>query len=250
MAQGDLLLAGIASAMMKSATSATATPSGGTPTTGSSPVTATFSGEQIDQLAGALTEAVGRIQVPTPTVNFPSNLEVRFSDTELAKIASSISGSTTPSTRLIETRVLSLDFNGGIITNALFPTLQRVANYEFTQDYFLVAVSLSCSLVNITPDVSGLFFGRDLGERINIQQQSNTDTASDIFISQLTHQNSTLATISPLSRTNTVAFGGDTVFIPVQAGTKLAIYACGNNTVANFYTAVASIHVTNTQFSV
>jgi hypothetical protein len=245
--QGDLLLAGVASALMRNAKPATGTVT--TPSTESGPVTAQFSSEQIDQLAGALVQGISNLQapeinVPPAQVQFPSNLQLSFSDAELGRIASAMAGSSALSTKLIETKVLTLNFDGGILQNALFPTLYRVATYEFSQDYFLVAVSLSCSLVNITPDVSGLFFGRDLGSTINIQQNSETETASDIFISQLTHQNSTLATISPLSRTNTIAFGGDTVFIPVQAGTRLAIYACGNNTVANLYSAVASIHVT------
>ena len=249
--EGDLLLAGVASALMRANKPATGTV---TSPTVSGPVTAQFSSEQLDQLAGALVQGISNLQapeinVPPAQVQFPSNLQLSFSDAELGRIASAIAGSSALSTKLIETKVLTLNFNGGILQNALFPTLYRVATYEFSQDYFLVAVSLSCSLVNITPDVSGLFFGRDLGSTINIQQNSETETASDIFISQLTHQNSTLATISPLSRTNTIAFGGDTVFIPVQAGTRLAIYACGNNTVANLYSAVASIHVTKAKTS-
>jgi hypothetical protein len=116
--------------------------------------------------------------------------------------------------------------------------------YEFTQDYYLVASTLSCSIVNTSTPVAGLFLARDLGAIINIDQTSESQTASDVFISQLTHQNSTATTIAPLSRTNTIAFGGDTQFIRVQAGTRIALYACGTSDANNLYTAVANLHIT------
>ena len=241
MAQGDLILAGIASAMMKSATPAAATPTPGTPGTGSSPVTATFSAEQIDQLAGALTDAVGRIEVPPAQVSFPSNLQLSFSDAELARIGAAVAGSGTQP-KLIETRVLTLDADGTTV-NSVFPALRRLVTYQFTQSYQLVALSLSCSIVNTTTNVAGLFVGRDLGEFADIGQQSDTDTASDIFISQLTHQNSTLTTIAPLSRTNTVGFSGDREFIQIQGGSRLALYGCGDNDVNNLYSAVVNLHL-------
>lgn len=237
MAQGDLLLAGIASAMMKASTPGTT----GTPTAGSSPVTATFTAEQIDQLAGALTEAVGRIEVPPAQVSFPSNLQLSFSDTELARIAQAIKPTASES-KLIETRVLTLDTDGSVV-NSTFPTLRRLVTYQFTQSYLLVAATLSCSIVNTQSSVAGLFFGRDLGDEVDIGQQSDTQVASDIYISQLTHQNSTVATIAPLSRTNTIAFSGDKQFIQVQGGSRLAIYGCGANNAGNLYSAVINLHL-------
>jgi len=233
-------LAGIASAMLKNARPATS----GTPTAGSSPATATFTPEQIDQLAGALGDAVGRIEIPPAQVSFPPNLQLAFSDAELARIAQAIAGASSTQTKLIETRVLTADFDGSILTNSIFPTLQRVTSYQFVQDYYMIASTLSSSIVNVGPDVAGFFFGRDLGEFVDIGQQSDTQTASDIFISQITHQNSTLTTIAPLSRTNTIAFGGDNVFVPVQAGTRLALYACGTPGNAGYlYTATVHLHL-------
>jgi ubiquinone biosynthesis protein UbiJ len=240
--EGDLLLAGVASALMRNAKPATEPV---TTPTGSGPVTAQFSSEQIDQLAGALVQGVGNIQLPPAQVQFPSNLQLSFSDTELARIAEAIKPKPTEQvSRLIETRVMTLNFNGSAIINSQFPTLQRMSAFQFSQDYYLVASTLSCSIVNTSTPVAGLFLARDLGSTININQQSDTETASDVFISQLTHQNSTQTTIAPLSRTNTIAFGGDTQFIRVQAGTRLALYACGTSDANNFYTAVANLHVT------
>ena len=247
--EGDLLLAGVASALMRNAKPATGPV---TPPTGSGPVTAQFSSEQIDQLAGALMQGIRNIELPTPQVQvppaqvqFPSNLQLSFSDAELARIAEAIKPKPTEQvSRLIETRVMTLDFNGSAIVSAQFPTLQRMSAFQFSQDYYLVASTLSCSIVNTSTPVAGLFLARDLGSIININQQSDTETASDVFISQLTHQNSTATTIAPLSRTNTIAFGGDTQFIRVQAGTRLALYACGTSDANNFYTAVANLHVT------
>jgi hypothetical protein len=243
--QGDLLIAGVASALMRSATNKPATGPVTTPSTESGSVTAQFSSEQIDQLAGALMQGVGSIQLPPAQVQFPSNLQLSFSDAELARIAEAIKLKPTEQvSRLIETRVMTLDFNGSAIVASQFPTLQRMSAYEFTQDYYLVAATLSCSIVNTSAAVAGLFLARDLGPVININQTSESQTASDIFISQLTHQNSTATTIAPLSRTNTIAFGGDTQFIRVQAGTRLALYACGVQDTDNLYTAVANLHVT------
>jgi hypothetical protein len=244
--EGDLLIAGVASALMRSAKPATGTVT--TPPTESGPVTAQFSSEQIDQLAGALVQGISNLQapainVPPAQVQFPSNLQLSFSDAELGRIATAIAG-TSQTSRLIETRVMTLDFNGSAILSSQFPILQRMSAYEFTQDYYLVASTLSCSIVNTSTPVAGLFLARDLGAVININQTSESQTASDVFISQLTHQNSTATTIAPLSRTNTIAFGGDTQFIRVQGGTRVALYACGTSDANNLYTAVANLHVT------
>lgn len=244
---GDLLLAGVASALMQSAKTKPATGTVTTPTE-SGPVTARFSNEQINQLAGAIMQGISTLQapeinIPPAQVQFPSNLQLAFSDAELSRIATAIAGSSQTS-RLIETRVMTLDFDGLALVGAQFPTLQRMSAYEFTQDYYLVASTLSCSIVNTSTNVAGLFLARDMGPLINIDQTSESQTASDVFISQLTHQNSTATTIAPLSRTNTIAFGGDTQFIRVQAGTRIALYACGETDVDNLFTAVANLHVT------
>ena len=244
--QGDLLIAGVASALMRSAKPATGSVT--SPATESGPVSAQFSNEQINQLAGAIMQGISTLQapeinIPPAQVQFPENLRLSFSDEELQRIATAIAvkGQTS---RLIETRVMTLNFNGGAVVGAQFPTLKRMSAYEFTQDYYLVASTLSCSIVNTNAPVAGLFLARDLGPLIDIDQASESQTASDVFISQLTHQNSTASTIAPLSRTNTIAFGGDSQFIRVQAGTRLALYACGQQDTDNFYTAVANLHVT------
>ena len=243
--EGDLLLAGVASALMRNAKPATGSlnppaTGNGTPTQ-SGPVTAQFSSEQIDQLAGALMQGVGNIQLPPAQVQFPDNLKLSFTDAELERISTSIAGKSRMP-KLIETRVLTLDVDGNTCF-ADFPTIKRLLSYQFTQSYYLVAVTISCSIVNTDTAVAGLFFGRDLGPVVNIEQQSDTQTASDIYISQLTHQNSTVATIAPLSRTNTIAFSGDQQFIQIQAGSQLALYGCGTNNSNNLYSAVINLHV-------
>jgi hypothetical protein len=244
--EGDLLLAGVASALMRANKPATGAVT--TPSTESGPVSAQFSNEQINQLAGAIMQGISTLQapeinVPPAQVQFPSNLQLSFSDAELDRLATTISR-TNQDSRLIETRVMTLDFDGSALANAQFPTLQRMSAYEFAQDYYLVASTLSCSIVNTSTAVAGLFLARDLGPVINIDQTSESQTASDVFISQLTHQNSTQSTIAPLSRTNTIAFGGDTQFIRVQAGTRIALYACGVTDQDNLFTAVANLHIT------
>jgi len=207
--------------------------------------------DQINQLSDSIGQAVrGAVQgiqlpdinVPPAQVQFPSNLQLAFSDAELEKLATALAKQTSGKTKLIETRVLTLDVDGNTCT-ADFPTIKRLLSYQFTQSYYLVAVTISCSIVNTDTAVAGLFFGRDLGEQVNIAQESDTQTASDIYISQLTHQNSTVSTIAPLSRTNTIAFSGDQQFIRVQAGSRLALYGCGINNSNNLYSAVINLHI-------
>ena len=206
--------------------------------------------DQINQLSDSIAQSVRSavqgiqlpdINVPPAQVQFPSNLQLSFSDSELERMASAISAKSSV-VKQIETRVLTLDVDGTAVATT-FPLLKRLVTYQFTQDYNLVAGTLSCSIINTSTAVAGLFLGRDLGEQVDIGQQSDTQTASDIYISQLTHQNSTATTIAPLSRTNTIAFSGDTSFIPIQAGTRVAVYACGANDADNLYSAVINLHL-------
>lgn len=255
--EGDLLLASAIAGLLKAQTPATP-PATTTSTFTQQGVQVGITSDQINQLSNAIgnavQDAVSQIQIPAPQVNipdinvppaqvqFPSNLQLSFSDAELERMANAISAKSSV-IKQIETRVLTLDVDGTAVATS-FPLLKRLVTYQFTQDYNLVAGTLSCSIINIdSAEVSGLFLGRDLGEQVDIGQQSDTQTASDIYISQLTHQNSTASTIAPLSRTNTIAFGSDTSFIPIQAGTRLAIYACGANEATNLYTAVINLHI-------
>jgi len=144
--------------------------------------------------------------------------------------------------KLIETRVLTIDTNGATV-DSLFPTLRRLVSYQFTQDYYLVAATLSSSIINVQTAPAGLFLGRDFGELVNIQQISDTESASDMFISQITFQNSTGVTIAPMSRTNTIAFGTSLSFVPVQAGTRLAVYGCSFNDASNLFCGVVNLHL-------
>lgn len=246
----DLVLAGVASAILRnplpSSTATSTTPTGSSPTVSLTP-------SQIQQIAGAVADGIRGLDVPAPVVNvpapvvnvppvqFPANLQVQFGDAEIQRLAAAMQGPTGTS-RLIETRILTLDTDGTAV-NAVFPTLRRLVTYQFTQSYNLIALSLSCSIANTTTNVAGLFVGRDLGAQVNIQQQSDTQVASDIFISQLTHQNSTITTIAPLSRTNTIGFSGDRQFIQIEGGSRLALYGCGDNDANNLYAAVVSLHL-------
>lgn len=245
MAGEDLVFAGVASALMRNAKPAPATTT--TPPTGSSP-TVSFTQSQLEQLSGAIADGVRSVEfpapvvnVPAPVVNFPPDLQVRFTDTEIQRLATALQATEQPA-KLVETRVLTLDADGTVV-NGTFPSLTRLVTYQFTQSYQLIAVTLSCSIVNTQAQVAGLFVGRDLGNFVDIGQQSDTQVASDIFISQLTHQNSTVSTIAPLSRTNTIAFSGDKQFIQVEGGTRLALYGCGANNAGNLFSAVVNLHL-------
>ena len=237
MAEGDLLLAGIASAMLKNARPATS----GTPTAGSSPVSATFTPEQIDQLAGALGDAVGRIEIPPAQVSFPPNLQLAFSDAELARIASAIKP--TASGQDIKSQIFQrsilIDIGTATIpdstfVNAEFPAGVKVASFNFSEQAGLIGVTLSASIVNTFTKPCGFFVALADSQRLNFDTTPYTSTAqvgsaktpdSQILLSVFTHQNSTPTTINPNTRASAISFGLENAVTIVNSQTTLSLYA-------------------------
>jgi hypothetical protein len=253
MSQGDLLLAGIASAMMKSATSATATPSGGTPTTGSSPVTATFTAEQIDQLAGALTEAVGRIEVATPQVTLSGNIQATLSPEQVSQITNAIASagvSGSVKMKQVQNRFLQTPNTPGTTIHTLaggapngsFPNIVLVDSIQFTDNVSLIAIVLSVSMLNTGTEPMGIYAGRVQGNVLNLTSPADpTIRATDIYLSLMTHNNSTGFTNAPASRTSSIAFSPATAPVRVPSGQAIGIYACCQNIATTLLTADLSV---------
>ena len=245
--QGDLLLAGVASALMRNAKPATGTVT--TPSTESGPVTAQFSSEQIDQLAGALVQGVRSIEIPAPVVNVPGILQATFSDSQIAQLAGSI---TSPVEKPLDilNRSVQADFTGAGI-NALvapsatssYPNIIRLAQIQFTQDVSLVGIVLSASLLNTGTEPMGLFVARDTGLIINFATQPDpTVRAQDIYLSILTHNNSTVGTNAPASRTSSIGFSPKTGGILFKSATSISIYGCAQNLASALLTGVLSVY--------
>ena len=249
MAQGDLLLAGIASAMMK-ATTPGATSSPGTPTAGSSPVTATFTSEQIDQLAGALTDAVSRIQLPAPVVSVPGNLQVSLSDAQISQLSTAISQPNETPPLNIFNRSVQADFTGSQVhalvapsATGSYPNLVRLASIQFIQDVQLIGIVLSASLLNTGTEPMGLFVARDTGLIINFATPTDpTVRANDIYLSILTHNNSTVGTNAPASRTASIAFSPKAGAIKFKSASTISIYGCAQNLASALMTGVLSVY--------
>ena len=237
--QGDLLLAGVASALMRNAKPATGTVT--TPSTESGPVTAQFSSEQLDQLAGALVQGVGNIQLPPAQVQFPENLKLSFSDEELQRIGNAVKGGS--GEEKIKSQILqrSILIDIGIGTtpdatfvNAEFPAGIKVASFNFAQEAGLIGITLSASIVNTFTKPCGFFVALADASRLNFDTTPYTTTAqvgnpktpdSQILLSVFTHQNSTALTINPNTRSSAISFGLDSAVTIVNSQSTLSLYA-------------------------
>jgi len=237
--QGDLLIAGVASALMRSAKPTTGTVT--TPTTNSGPVTAQFSSEQIDQLAGALVQGVGNIQLPPAQVQFPDNLKLSFSDEELQRIGTAVRGGSDG--EKIKSQILqrSILIDIGIGTtpdatfvNAEFPAGIKVASFNFAQEAGLIGITLTASIVNTYTKPCGFFVALADVSRLNFDTTPYTSTTevgnpktpdSQILLSVFTHQNSTALTINPNTRSSAISFGLDSAVTIVNSQSTLSLYA-------------------------
>ena len=237
--QGDLLIAGVASALMRSAKPATGTVT--TPPTESGPVTAQFSSEQLDQLAGALVQGVSNIQLPPAQVQFPDNLKLSFSDAELARIAQSLTASQSVGdlkSRIYQ-RSIIIDIGPSTIPDstfiyAEFPVGQKVASFNFSQQAGLIGVTLSASIVNTQTKPCGFFCALADTPLLNFDTTPYTSTAevgnpktpdSQILLSVFTHQNSTSTTINPNTRSASLSFGLENAVQIVNSQATLSLYA-------------------------
>jgi hypothetical protein len=142
----------------------------------------------------------------------------------------------------IDSRILVAQTNGAAIATP-FPLIKRLATFTFTKDTGLVGLTLSSSIVNTTTSgVAGAFVAQDQGATINLTQTAPTQVPANVFLSQITHQNSSISTIAPAARTNSLAFGEETSIIPIRAGAGISIYASMENDAANLFAACLSIY--------
>lgn len=252
--EGDILLASALASILKNQTAKTAGVT--TPTTPPTNTTgAGISQEQINQLSGAIGnavhDAVASIQIPAPQVNippievppaqFPSNLSVRFSDDELARITEALRQKA-PNSNIksqIYQRSILIDIGTSTIpdstyVNAEYPSGVKVASFNFAEQAGLIGVTLSASIVNTYTKPCGFFVALASANRLNFDTTPYTATAdvgsaktpdSQILLSVFTHQNSTATTINPNTRASAISFGLDNAVSIVNSQTTLSLYA-------------------------
>lgn len=141
----------------------------------------------------------------------------------------------------IQSQMLIAQTQGDLI-NAVFPFIRRLASIEFQSDTGLIGLTISSSVVNSSAGIAGIFIAQTQGELINLTQSSDVSVPANIFISQITHQNSVVGTTAPAARTNSLAFGETTSIIPLRAGSGISIYACGDAIPDNLFAAALSLY--------
>jgi hypothetical protein len=241
--EGDLLLAGVASALLRNAKPTTGTVT--TPTV-ADPVSAQFSNDQINQLAGAIMQGISTMQppeinLPPAQVQFPDNLKLSFSDAELARIAQAVAPSQSAGdikSRIYQ-RSIIIDIAPTTIPDstfiyAEFPVGQKVASFNFSQQAGLIGVTLSASIVNTQTKPCGFFCALADTPLLNFDTTPYTTTTevgnpkvpdSQILLSVFTHQNSTSTTINPNTRSASLSFGLENAVQIVNSQSTLALYA-------------------------
>lgn len=256
MADGDLLLSAIAAGLLRSQTTATQT---GTPTTTTPPasggtVAAEFSQEQIAQLASAIREQISQIvipETPAPVVNVPP-IQATISDDQISRLASSISGASKQDAVFdILNRSVQVDVTGSNIHSLVapasgsYPNLVRLGTIQFIQDVRLVGIVLSASLLNTGTEPMGIFAARDTGPIINFASPADPSVrANDIYLSIVTHNNSTVGTNAPASRTSSIGFSPKAAAVLMRAGSSISIYGCAQNLLSALLTGVLSVYYT------
>jgi len=251
--EGDLLIASALASVLSRETAKTT----GTTTNAPAPVSSGITQDQINQLSGAIgsavQNAVSQIQIPAPQVNipdinvppaqvqFPSNLQLAFSDAELARLAQAIvpnQSATNPKSRIYQRSIL-IDISPTSIPDstfvyAEFPAGQKVASFQFDQQAGLIGVTLSASIVNTFTKPCGFFcaladtpvLNFDTTPYIsNAQVGTAKSPDSQILLSVFTHQNSTATTINPNTRSASLSFGLDDAVQIVNSQATLSLYA-------------------------
>lgn len=255
MPEGDLILAGIASALMKSAKPA---PGPVTNPTNPAPGTFQFTAEQLDQLAGTISQAVRSIEIPAPVVNvppavIPDSVRAILSPEQISQITSAIQGAGAGQSvkmKQVQNRFLQIPNTTGTTVHTLaggapngsYPNIVLLDSIQFTENVNLIAIVLSVSMLNTGTEPMGLYAGRVQGNVLNLTSQPDpTIRATDIYLSLMTHNNSTGVTNAPASRTSSIAFSPTTAPVSMKSGQSIGIYACSQNIGTALMTADLSV---------
>lgn len=143
--------------------------------------------------------------------------------------------------RTIEARTAGNTFNP--LLAFTYPTLRRIASYQFDQPSHVVALVLSSSMLNFDTQQMAVAVARGDSDFINMENSGNNQiAASDIFMTQITHQNSAAGSLSPVSRTTAISFSPKVAVIDYAAGGVISIYAASGSSVNSLIAATLSIY--------
>lgn len=143
--------------------------------------------------------------------------------------------------RTIEARTAGNTFNPALTFT--YPTLKRIASYQFDQPSHVIALVLSSSLLNFDTQEMAVAVARGNNEFLNMTNSGNDQiAASDIFMTQITHQNSAPGSLSPVSRTTAISFSPRVAVIDYAAGGFISIYAASGNNASSLIATTLSIY--------
>ena len=143
--------------------------------------------------------------------------------------------------RIIEARTAGNIFNPALTFT--YPTMKRVATYQFDQPSHVVALVLSSSLLNFDTQEMAVAVARGNNDFLNISNSDNNQVAaSDVFMTQISHQNSAAGSLSPVSRTTAVSFSPRVAVIDYAAGGMISIYAASGNNASSLIATNLSIY--------
>lgn len=142
--------------------------------------------------------------------------------------------------RIIEARTAGNTFNPALAFT--YPTMKRVATYQFDQPSHVVALVLSSSLLNFDTQEMAVAVARGNNEFLNIANNNdNQVAASDVFMTQISHQNSAAGSLSPVSRTTAISFSPRVAVIDYAAGGVISIYAASGSNASSLIATTLSI---------
>lgn len=143
--------------------------------------------------------------------------------------------------RIIEARTNGNTFNPTLSFN--YPTMKRVATYQFDRDAFMVALILSSSLLNFDTQEMVVAVARGNNDFLNITNNANNQVAAaDVYMTQISHQNSAAGSLSPVSRTTAVSFSPRTAVIDCSAGSTISIYAVSGSNASSLIATTLSMY--------
>lgn len=143
--------------------------------------------------------------------------------------------------RIIEARSAGNTFNPALAFT--YPTMKKMATYQFDQPASVIALVLSSSLLNFDTQEMAVAVARGNNDFLNITNNTNNQVAaSDVYMTQISHQNSAAGSLSPVSRTTAVSFSPRVAVIDFSAGSTISIYGASGNNASSLIATTLSIY--------
>jgi len=110
-------------------------------------------------------------------------------------------------------------------------------------DSACLALVMSSSLLNTGTGVMAVAAARGDADFLNLTPPADPRiAATDVFLTQLTHLNSTAATSAPASRTTAISFSPSVAVIEFKSGDSISLFAAADNLATALITSALSIY--------